>query len=237
VSRDNLIEANHIHHIGGILSDMGGIYTLGVSPGTVIRGNLIHHVDANHYGGWGIYHDEGSTGILDENNVVYATKFAGFNIHYAKEITVRNNVFALAKLEQVSRGRAEPHKSVFFENNIVYWKEGELYKVNWRDEPYLFHFNPKDKSGTRMTTNTFEANWNVYFNPAKKLEEVKFAGESWDTWRKRGKDRNSSYVDPLFVDPDGGDFRLRPGSPATESGFQPIDVSRVGPRIKPGPAE
>lgn len=32
----------------------------------------------------------------------------------------------LGKLEQVSRGRAEPHKSVCFENNIVYWREGEL---------------------------------------------------------------------------------------------------------------
>ncbi|HOC00923.1 MAG TPA: right-handed parallel beta-helix repeat-containing protein [Verrucomicrobiota bacterium] len=127
---NNSIEFNHIHHIGGVLSDMGGIYTLGVSPGTVIRNNHIHDVDANHYGGWGIYHDEGSTHLLVENNVVHHTKCAPFNIHFAKEVTVRNNIFALGKLEQASRGRTEPHKSVFFENNIVYWREGELLSKN-----------------------------------------------------------------------------------------------------------
>ena len=121
VCRDNIVEFNHIHDIGqGLLSDMGGICTLGIAPGTVIRNNLIHDVDANQYGGWGIYHDEGSSHMLVENNIVYKTKFGPFNIHFAKEVVVRNNIFALGRLEQLSRGKAEPHKSVFFENNIVY---------------------------------------------------------------------------------------------------------------------
>ena len=235
VSQNNRVEFNHIHHIGGVLSDMGGIYTLGVSPGTVIRNNHIHDVDANHYGGWGIYHDEGSTHLLVENNVVHHTKFAPFNIHFAKEVTVRNNIFALGKLEQASRGRAEPHKSVFFENNIVYWREGELLSKNWKDVPYTFHAHPKDKSGTQTLTNTFEFDWNLYFNPTKTRDEVKWAGGTWAEWQKRGKDRHSQYADPLFVNPEQGDFTLRPESPAFALGFQPIDLSQVGPRIKTGP--
>ena len=235
VSQNNRVEFNHIHHLGGVLSDMGGIYTLGVSPGTVIRNNHIHDVDANRYGGWGIYHDEGSTHLLVENNVVHHTKFAPFNIHFAKEVTVRNNIFALGKLEQASRGKNEPHKSVFFENNIVYWREGELFSKNWKDVPYTFHFLPKDQKGTATVTSTFECDWNLYFNPGLRLEEVKFNGASWEEWLKRGKDTHSRYADPLFVSPDQGDFSLKPESPAFALGFQPIDISKVGPRIKTGP--
>jgi hypothetical protein len=235
VSQNNRVEFNHIHHIGGVLSDMGGIYTLGVSPGTVIRNNHIHDVDANHYGGWGIYHDEGSTHLLVENNVVHHTKFAPFNIHFAKEVTVRNNIFALGKLEQASRGWAEPHKSVFFENNIVYWREGELLSKNWKDVPYTFHAHPKDKSGTQTLTNTFEFDWNLYFNPTKTRDEIKWAGATWAEWQTRGKDRHSQYADPLFANPEQGDFTLRPESPAFALGFQPIDLRQVGPRVKTGP--
>ncbi|MBN2329378.1 MAG: right-handed parallel beta-helix repeat-containing protein [Candidatus Omnitrophica bacterium] len=231
VSRDNIVEYNHIHDIGqGLLSDMGAIYTLGVSPGTVLRNNLIHDVDANHYGGWGIYNDEGSTHLLIENNVVYNTKFAGYNIHFCKEVTVRNNIFALGRLQQLSRSRCEPHESVYFENNIVYWKEGVLLDNNWKDEPYEFYFRPIGDSGTREVKNTFDMDWNIFYNPGLKLEQVEFNGASWEEWRGRGKDLHSLYADPLFVDPDGYDFTLKPESPAFDLGFQPIDMSTVGPR-------
>jgi len=231
VSRDNIIEFNHIHHIGqGLLSDMGAIYTLGLSPGTVLRNNLIHDVEANHYGGWGIYNDEGSSHLLIENNVVYNTKFAGYNIHFCKEVTVRNNIFAFGRLQQLSRSRVEPHKSVFFENNIVYWKEGELLDKNWKDKPYTFHFHPKNAEGTRETTSTFDMDWNVYYNPTLPLGNVKLNGMTWDQWQKAGKDRHSVYADPLFVDADNYDFRLRPDSPALAMGFEPIDLTAVGPR-------
>ena len=236
VSRDNVIEKNHIHHIGqGLLSDMGAIYTLGISPGTVLRGNLIHDVDANHYGGWGIYNDEGSSHILIEDNVVYDTKFAGYNIHYAKEVTLRNNIFALGRIQQLSRSRAEPHKSVFVEGNIVYWREGDLFAANWRDEPYEFHFHPKSHEGSRKATSTFDADYNLYYNPLLALDQVEFNGLSLDEWRQCGKDRHSLYADPMFVDPDARDFRLEPGSPALALGFRPIDLSDVGPREPMGP--
>jgi len=233
ISRDNIVEYNHIHNIGqGLLSDMGGIYTLGVSPGTVLRFNLIHDVDANQYGGWGIYNDEGSTHILVENNIVYNTKFAGYNIHYAKEITVRNNIFAFGRIEQLSFGRVEPHISAFFENNIIYWKEGVLMRQAKPDKPYLFYFNPISESGIREMQKTIECNWNLYFNPTVPVDSVKIGDKTLADWQSSGKDVHSVYADPMFVDPDNFDFRLKPESAAFKLGFQPIDMTNVGPRKK-----
>ncbi len=231
ISRDNVVAYNHIHDIGqGLLSDMGAIYTLGVSPGTVIRNNLIHDVNSHHYGGWGIYNDEGSTHILIENNIVYNTKFSAYNIHFAKEITVRNNIFALAQENQLSRSRTEPHKSVFFENNIVYWKEGKLLQKDWEDKPYTFHFHPKNEKGTREVSSTFDIDWNLYFNPTLPKDSVNFGSNSWSEWQARGKDEHSMYADPQFVDAENYDFRLKEESPAFQLGFRSIDMSRLGPR-------
>ena len=230
ISRDNLVEFNHIHHIGqGLLSDMGAVYTLGVSPGTKIRNNLIHDIDANHYGGWGIYNDEGSSHILVENNIVYNTKFAGYNIHYAKEITVRNNIFALGRLQQLSRGRVEPHKSCFFENNIVYFTEGKLLDNSWRDKPYTFYYNPNQPEG-RETGSTFDMDWNLYYNPNVSLDNVSFNGLTFQQWQSAGKDCHSIYVDPLFEDINNSNFRLKKSSPALKLGFKQIDMSSIGPR-------
>ena len=100
----NQVEWNHVHHLGAlsdgdgpILSDMGGIYTLGNQRGTVIRNNLFHDIAGFRYGGWGIYFDEGTTDILAENNIVYRTTHGGFHQHYGKDNIVRNNIFAFGR--------------------------------------------------------------------------------------------------------------------------------------------
>ena len=42
---NNVLEHNHIHDLGqGMLSDLGGICTLGVSPGAQLRNNELHSV-------------------------------------------------------------------------------------------------------------------------------------------------------------------------------------------------
>ncbi len=95
VARDNAIAHNHVHDVGqGLLSDLGGIYLLGVSAGTTVRNNLVHDVRRYHYGGWGIYPDEGTSHVVIEDNVCYDTDSQALHQHYGRENLVRNNIFA-----------------------------------------------------------------------------------------------------------------------------------------------
>ena len=230
-SRLNELLNNHIHRIGqGILSDMGGIYMLVGSYGTHVANNRIHDVDAYAYGGWGIYNDEGSQGLTIENNVVYDTKFSGYDIHYARDVVVRNNIFAFGRKDQISRTRREPHVSCVFTDNIVYWEEGELYAGDLSDAKTPFDVYLRPFEAPSKSTVTFIANRNCYFNPKLKIDEVKFGAVGFDAWRKIGRDVDSVYADPLFVDAAARDFHLKPGSPAHRLGFMDFDQSAVGPR-------
>lgn len=207
----NDIGFNHMHTIGqGVLSDMGGVYTLGVSEGTRVHDNHIHDVESFDYGGWGLYTDEGSTHITMENNLVYRTRTGGFHQHYGKENRIQNNIFAFATQQQLQRTRTEEHLSFWFERNIVYWNNASpLLGSNWND-------------------NNFKLDYNVYWNAAGHPVTF-FGGADLAKWRKeRSQDLNSVIADPLFVDAASGNFQLKPDSPALKLGFKPFDYTKAG---------
>ncbi|MBN1506239.1 MAG: right-handed parallel beta-helix repeat-containing protein [Sedimentisphaerales bacterium] len=209
LAKRNNITFNHVHHIGwAVLSDMGGIYTLGPSEGTVIGNNVFHDIYAYSYGGWGLYTDEGSTGIVLENNLVYNTKTGSFHQHYGKENTVRNNILVNSLLHQVQATRVEEHLSFTFEKNVVYWETGPLLAGPW--------------TKVRIAMDD-----NCYWNSAGK--DVTFAGLSLDQWRQQSKhDEHSIIADPGFADVKKLDFRLKPDSPALQIGFTPFDYTQAG---------
>jgi len=60
------------------------------------------------------------------------------------------------------------------------------------------------------------------------LDEVEPATE-WEAWQMAGADAHSLVADPLFVDPERGDFTLKPESPARKLGFEPIPFREIGP--------
>lgn len=195
----NIVQYNHLHNIGkGLLSDMGAVYTLGNSPGTVISHNVIHDIDSYSYGGWGLYTDEGSQGIVMENNLVYKTKSGGFHQHYGKNNIIRKNVFANNRIQQIQATRVEEHTSFFFNNNVIYYSEGESLKGPW----------------DRIKV---ESENNIYWN--SKNEPVTIKNKPLAEWQKSGKEKGSVILDPLFIEPEKDNFQVKESSPALKLGI------------------
>ena len=216
-SHHNEIAFNHMHRIGqGVLSDMGGVYTLGLSPGTTVHDNRIHDVHAHDYGGWGLYTDEGSTGIHMYNNVVSDVKTGGFHQHYGRENIIENNIFANSIMQQLQRTRDEQHISFHFRNNIVYWDTaGVLLGNNWNGGVR------GEKDG--KPTQHYELGPNLYWHASGK-QDIFPATKPSPSGRPKPPGCRSLVADPLFVDAAAGDFRLKTNSPAEKIGFKPIET-------------
>lgn len=245
-TRDVRIENNHIHDIGkGLLSDMGGIYTLGVQPGSVVRGNHVHDVRRRNYGGWAIYTDEGSSHILIENNLAHDTDSQPFHQHYGRENIIRNNVFAFGgegqiTLTRLASGRTgkrvladnDEYASFTFQRNIVV-TDGQPVFVGRRsllldDDSYRSVLSDAnllwDVRGDepRCASGTYDAEANWVWIDDYTLEE----------WRESGLDRHSIVTEPQFFEPETRtiDVSAFEGSPSDELGLEPFDVDDAGPR-------
>ncbi len=209
----NRIEHKHIHHINHreILSDNGGIYTLGQQPGMVICGNVIHDIACYGYGAWGIYPDEGSSEMRVEQNLVCGTKKAAYSTHYGRDNLVQDNIFANSQADHLGLGKHETHRSTVFRRNVVFMSNG-LIQSSGTWEPA--HYTAAD--------NVF---WTLDGTP------VTFKGQRLETLQKAGQNLGSVIADPLLLDGAGGHFSLRPDSPALKTGFRPFDWRAAGLRL------
>jgi len=209
----NRIEDNHIHHINHreILSDNGGIYTLGQQPGTVLRGNVIHDISCYGYGAWGIYPDEGSSEMRIEQNLVCGTKKAAYSTHYGRDNLVQNNIFANSQEDHLGLGKHEVHRSTLFRRNVVVMANGRILTSGaWEPAHYT------------AEKNLF---WTLDGSP------VTYKGQRLETLQRVGQNLDTVIADPLFLDAAGGDFSLRTDSPALQTGFRPFEWRVAGPRL------
>lgn len=204
---NNYVAYNHIHHIGwGELSDMGAVYTLGESYGTKITHNIIHDILSYDYGGWGLYTDEGSTGVEMSYNLAYRCKSGGFHQHYGRDNMIFNNILAFGYYYQVQYTRGEAHRSFTFERNIILHNQGvTLASGAW-------------ESGK------VDMDYNLYCNLS---EPVTIGKQSFSEWRKT-KEPHSIEMDPGFVDALGDDFTFKSQKAIRKIGFEPLDYSAVG---------
>lgn len=206
---NNLIESNHIHRIGQQqLADMAGIYTLGESPGTVVRANIIHDVTGypGGTGAWGMYADQASSNIVFENNLVFGTTSGGFHENSGMNNVVRGNVLAFGTDGQVELTQAEAHRSLSLEGNAVISDGATFFRGDWKNAMAQI-----DK--------------NTYFDVSGRSPT--WLGLSFAAWKHLGFDQHSVFADPGFVDAKAGDFHLKPASLWSWRGQSPLSVAGV----------
>jgi hypothetical protein len=91
---ENILEFNEFYRLGLDGGDLGGFYTTGgwTSYGNVVRHNFIHHAEnAN-----AIYMDDGGSGLLAEDNVIYRAE-SGIFIGGGHDHLVRRNLVVRSK--------------------------------------------------------------------------------------------------------------------------------------------
>jgi hypothetical protein len=171
LAQRNVIEANHIERIGqGVLSDLGGIYTIGYAPGTILRGNTIHDVYSYSScggGAWGIYGDEGSSYIVVEYNLVYDTQSGSYHLYYGRENVLRHNTFAAGREGQLQLSQVDPELALRMYDNVIHWQKGDLFVGPWLEANVI-------------------ADGNTYCHP-----DPAAAREALSGWQKLGRDLNA----------------------------------------------
>ena len=212
---DNRIEYNHIHHINQqrVLSDNGAIYTLGIQPGTKVIGNHIHDISCYHYGGQGLYPDEGSSGIEYSNNCVHHVFRFGYGFHFGCYLTVKNNIFAVMGEGILEPGRTDISCGHVMEGNIMTWTDCDSIRSSSDWEPQV------------CTTKN-----NLVWKDG--VGGVPWFRETLANEQAAGRWEGTVEADPLFADVRSGDFTLRSDSPAFAIGFQPFDWRVAGVRTR-----
>jgi hypothetical protein len=250
----NIIEYNDLHALCRSLADAGGVYSnrwclleddpvLGL--GHVIRYNRIRDVMGVHpharpaadpaatpspdrivrpHMTWGIYFDNSPRRALVHGNLCIGNTWGGVFLGggYAEPeaCVVENNLFVDSSIYQFDVVLGAHARDNCFRRNIVCYRNPDA---------ALMRAGRAWKDGAASYAGWREFDRNLYWQAAgAPLRIPDLAEGTLDDWRALAFDRNSLVADPLFVDPAGGDYRLRPDSPALALGFAPLPVELMG---------
>lgn len=222
-TRNNLIEYNEIHHAMEILGDGNGIYIRGAGPGNVIRRNYVHHLVAETNAQGAIRTDGGQMDTLIAENLIYKCKSQGMTLKLNNRF--ENNIIAdvIAPRGTYLKIVEGPMKGATHKRNIFYSSTRDCTFIS---EPGIGSGKVGEDRRGRIAARMkdVESDHNIYFCKA----DPSLGGNVLRKLQSDGVDVHSLSVDPLFVDPENGNFRLKPNSPALKLGFVPFDMSKVG---------
>jgi hypothetical protein len=212
-SRNNILENNDLHHVMTVMNDGNGIYISGAGKGNVVRGNFIH--DTPQQGGGGALRcDDDQNDVLLENNIIFHFNLLGIGLWSKGCNHFINNIVAcppdrvrLGMLTFEIRDKSKLCAGSVLRHNIYY--------ATKENQPFI------SLPGMDNMIESINTDENLYYNSS----DPKAADGYFQIARKYGNEAKSIQADPLFKDPENGDFTLMPDSPAISMGFIPFKIN------------
>jgi hypothetical protein len=226
-TRKNLIEKNEIHNVMQMLGDGNGIYVRGAGAGNVIRGNYIHHLVSTINSQSGMRTDGGQMDTLFTGNLLYKCKSQGMTLKLNNRF--ENNIIAdvIAPRGIYLKIVEGPSLGASNQRNIFYSTQADCTFIS---EPGggkgLVGEDRRGRVPARMMD--IDSDYNIYFCK----EDLRLGQQTLNKLQSDGVDAHSLAVDPMFVDPENGDFSFRADSPALVLGIASFDMSSVGLRTE-----
>ncbi|MFC1760851.1 right-handed parallel beta-helix repeat-containing protein [Planctomycetota bacterium] len=224
-SHDNLIEYNEIHHAMEKLGDGNGIYIRGSGAGNIIRRNYIHHLVSPVGSQSGLRTDGGQMDTLVAENLIYKCTSQGLILKCNNR--AENNIIAyVLDGSRQAKGRDVSYLRLVEGPNTGSIKHNIIYHPGTKASFFSEGGGGAD-GGQPASAKDCDKDYNIYYCAGK--PDVSQA--ALVRMQRAGVDANSLAVDPMFVDPENGDFRFKSDSPALKMGIVPIDISKIGLRI------
>jgi parallel beta helix pectate lyase-like protein len=192
---------------------------------TILRHNLFREPLSIHQ--LGIDLDDGSSHYHIYGNLCIGI---GIKLREGDYRVVENNIFFHPANPPAFHQGYEGNRDRFRRNIVVTdSKENQSFgKSSVPGDLYQVRYPPRQGSiAVEIDSNLFFSDLGEFFASITP-RGGKRIHHTFEQWRSQGYDRQSLYADPKFVDPENGDFALRPDSPAYEIGFTPFDLSSAG---------
>jgi hypothetical protein len=238
-SIENVIEFNEFHSVTLDYQDMGLIYIGYGGPDNQILNNYFHDSFIPFSWGGGIYMDEYAVGTTVKNNLIenLQREGNGYLVGLIEagdiETLIQNNIMSYNNVEMggviwpreycpqgggCSNAAVTPPNDIDVIRNIFYNNDGPL---------YYFQFGHEQSWLRLADNNLFYNDRGIYMIHG--IPDVTTL-EEWRDIPDREYDQGSLTADPLFIDPENGDYRLRFDSPAYTLGFEDLNFADMGLR-------
>ncbi len=215
---DNIIEHNEVSRAIQKLGDGSGIYISATPPGNVVRRNHIHDVERQMNGG--IRLDDQQGNVLVEENLIHNLTGMGIILKHVNHC--RHNI-VVDCTAMISVRHWGPNAGSTIHRNILVSRKAPSANTTSAGPyaPFFTEYKP-------VKLDDYDLAGNVLFSPA----DPSLAERALSAISGIGK-QAGIVADPMFVNSEKNDFRLKADSPALLLGFPRI--AEWGPRGKVGP--